>query len=464
MVPRFLILTLIIIIVVLLIIIFIQNDNKKGTQEKYTDLIQQLLGNIPDIPSIVIDTGCPVGIAVYNVMRGIVNFTNWKDNTPSHKLSPNERDIFGNLYPDLDLDKITIYTHAFTLGDSVVGQTYGYDIYITYDYDETSIKYMSTVLHELMHADQFRRSSESYTSFACSYGEGTFWGMFYTGCSYYCGNPLEVEAYNMEDKYKNQIAICLTDKAKHKKCPGKQRYAVCQYGLFKECKGCKKECQNGGKCVDDKCICTQLDQNYNPIPSKFCGKQCEKKCNHDCPSGCDQATCECKSCPVNPDTNEVCSGHQCVDGMCLCPTVGDKRGPDCSTEGYSNISPSIISSVVGSPTTITMETLQHKGKTYDIKHITSKVFEGIDKTKLHPEIITYFQSQHFYDDLNSAIKKSTTKHDTISQFMSIYLDRFPHLKVSDKNPKKKSQPNRARSASKVSEKCQKCEYKNSCLC
>ena len=146
------------------------------------------------------------GIAIYNAAKMAAAAANMT--RKEQKLSDETISRLQPLFPELDLRRVTFVVNAslpdnwFESADKVPSMTFGYQIYFKKSNVETTERGLGLLIHELVHVDQIRRRGNSETAFAGDYGAG------FLEAGSYRKNPLEVEAYDFQDKV-GVPALCI---------------------------------------------------------------------------------------------------------------------------------------------------------------------------------------------------------------------------------------------------------------
>jgi ElaB/YqjD/DUF883 family membrane-anchored ribosome-binding protein len=152
---------------------------------------------------------CLAGILVHTLAEAdniLLNF--WK--LPK-RLSERMRAEAAPLFPSVPLDRVfyvenaTLSANHFKSGTDamtfshveIAGVNFAYMIYVDDVIDDTKLDDRALMIHELVHVDQYRKFRFE-DAFACAYGVG------FAGAGFsYADNPLEAEAFAIQDAYKN---------------------------------------------------------------------------------------------------------------------------------------------------------------------------------------------------------------------------------------------------------------------
>ena len=124
------------------------------------------------------------------------------------------QDMLRQLFPDLDVSRIRVRdrcrlpANRFQPDGSIYAMTFGYTIYWRDPLDENKPSDLVKLIHEVVHVDQVRRYGGE-DGFACAYGRGYLEGggelpPHITNPTAYHRNPLEVEAYEMDSRFRDE--------------------------------------------------------------------------------------------------------------------------------------------------------------------------------------------------------------------------------------------------------------------
>ena len=146
------------------------------------------------------------GIAIYNAAKMAAAAANMRRR--DRKLCDETISRLQPLFLKLNLKRVTFKINAslpanwFKSADTIAAMTFGYRIYFKKADIEKTERGLSLLIHELVHVDQVRRRGNSETAFAGDYGAG------FLEAGSYRKNPLEVEAYDFQDKV-GVPALCI---------------------------------------------------------------------------------------------------------------------------------------------------------------------------------------------------------------------------------------------------------------
>jgi hypothetical protein len=129
--------------------------------------------------------GYILGIPVYFLGKWITRAANL--HRVEQRLSPELSARLDALFPHLDLTQVRIKDHAnLPVSGKYLAIAFGYRVFFRHTFNENDARFITLLIHELVHAEQVRRLGGE-VRFACVY----FAGHFAAG---YDGNPLEEEA------------------------------------------------------------------------------------------------------------------------------------------------------------------------------------------------------------------------------------------------------------------------------
>ena len=189
-------------------------DAAASAYETAVDAIERTLTWLGDLIkdiayAIAMLGACLAGILIHTLAEAdniLLNF--WK--LPK-KLSGTMRAEAAPLFPSVPLDRV-FYIENATLsanhfnGDTgamtfsqveIAGVNFAYMIYFDAVHDDTILHDRALMIHELVHVDQYRKFGFE-DAFACAYGIG-----FASADFSYRDNPLEAEAFAVQDAYEN---------------------------------------------------------------------------------------------------------------------------------------------------------------------------------------------------------------------------------------------------------------------
>ena len=169
------------------------------------------LGNALGVWKPVTSLGCSLGKNVYRETKRATRLANLT--RPLSRLRPETAATLAVLFPKLDVERIRFKTgcrlppNRFRETGSIYAMTFGYTVYWRGSFDESDPGDFVNLVHEVVHADQFRRYGGE-SGFACRYGEGYLNGGgklpgYIKNPGMYELNPLEAEAYSFETKFQD---------------------------------------------------------------------------------------------------------------------------------------------------------------------------------------------------------------------------------------------------------------------
>ncbi len=169
------------------------------------------LGNALGVWKPVTSLGCSLGKTVYRETKRATRLANLA--RPLRRLRPETAATLAVLFPELDIDRIRYKTgcrlppNRFRETGSIYAMTFGYTVYWRGSFDESDPGDFVNFVHEVMHADQFRRYGGE-SGFGCRYGEGYLNGggslpEYIQNPGMYELNPLEAEAYSFEATFQD---------------------------------------------------------------------------------------------------------------------------------------------------------------------------------------------------------------------------------------------------------------------
>jgi hypothetical protein len=155
-----------------------------------TQVIKNILGSIG-------------GVVTYFITKAAIHSVNF---SISWKTLP--ADIY-DLLPDeikqLPLNKIKYKEHSslppnwFIGKKRFIGMTFGYTLFFAYKIDFNNKQDLLLLIHELVHSLQYKSRNCSELHFASDYGKGVIDSMSYRN------NPLEIEAYKIEEEARRKL-------------------------------------------------------------------------------------------------------------------------------------------------------------------------------------------------------------------------------------------------------------------
>ena len=168
----------------------------------------------------VAPVGCTMGRVVYRETRRSAQVANAL--RPRQQLRPATRATLGELFPDLDVDRIRVRTRSrlpsnrFNRTGRIYGMTFGYTIYWRGELDEDDPNDLVKLVHETVHVDQVRRFGGE-DAFACEYGKGYVAGggevpAHIDHQTAYHRNPLEAEAYAFDSRFRDTNGRVIADR------------------------------------------------------------------------------------------------------------------------------------------------------------------------------------------------------------------------------------------------------------
>lgn len=116
-------------------------------------------------------------------------------------LTEREKRIVSGFFPNIDINEVRVRPNTSplpTIGSQKI-ITIGYTIYHKSDFKECNLTDMTWLIHELVHVDQFRRTTLGFVEFACKYGHGL------SRTYNYEKNPVEKEAFDFTKNHEDEI-------------------------------------------------------------------------------------------------------------------------------------------------------------------------------------------------------------------------------------------------------------------
>ena len=133
------------------------------------------LGNALGVWKPVTSLGCSLGKDVYRETKRATRLANLARRL--ERLRPETAATLTVIFPELDTERIRFKTgcrlppNRFRGTGGIYAMTFGYTVYWRGSFDESDPEDFVNFVHEVVHADQFRRYGGE-SGFACRYGEG----------------------------------------------------------------------------------------------------------------------------------------------------------------------------------------------------------------------------------------------------------------------------------------------------